>query len=174
MADQQLNEKQLQALLRVKRYEQPPPDYFNGLLHAIHRRQREEMLRRPAWRIFFERIGAFFASLRKDWSLVGSAACIVMIGVGVIQMVLPRRVPVHSTPIVAHAPIQPFIYATEPEDHDVITANQLVFTNQDPGNTRFREVKSPYPKQRKSVTFPVHYVFDTQPSNHEPPTQVHF
>ena len=37
----QLDENQLQALLRLKRHENPPPGYFDGLLDRVHRRQRE-------------------------------------------------------------------------------------------------------------------------------------
>jgi hypothetical protein len=170
MADQQLNEKQLQALLRVKRYEQPPPAYFDGLLQAVQRRQREEMLRRPAWRLFFDRIGAFFASLQKDWSYVGSAVCVVMIGVGVIQMVLPRRVPVPYVPI-ARATTQPFM-PEEMDSADTFTKSDLVISP----NLQLRPVNTPIPKRpnRHTLVFPVHYTLDTQPSNHEPPTQVRF
>jgi hypothetical protein len=168
MADQQLNEKQLQALLRIKRYEQPPPGYFDDLLHAVHRRQREEMLRRPAWRLFLERIGAFFASLRRDWSYVGSMACIVMIGVGVIQMVLPRRMPVQSPRIAVRAQAEPLLLAgIEPADR--VTIDGLTFHN-----PQLRETKVPYAGQRRGLTFPVNYILDTQPSIHEPPTQVRF
>jgi hypothetical protein len=33
-------------LLRLKRYEQPPPRYFENFLREFHRRQRDELLRR--------------------------------------------------------------------------------------------------------------------------------
>ena len=46
-----MTEEQLTALLRIKRFEQPPPQYFDRLLENIHRRQREELLHRPLWRI---------------------------------------------------------------------------------------------------------------------------
>ena len=39
-----MTEEQLTALLRLKRYEQPPPEYFDRLLQDIHRRQRTELL----------------------------------------------------------------------------------------------------------------------------------
>jgi len=91
MQNQPLDENQLQALLRLKRYEQPPPGYFDGLLNRVHRRQREEMLRRPAWHIALERIRAFFAPMRVDWSHAGAMAGLLVAGVFAIQIALPER-----------------------------------------------------------------------------------
>lgn len=93
MADKQLNEKQLQALLRLKRYEQPPPGYFDDLLAGIHERQREELLRRPAWRIAVERVKTFFQSMRVDWRYAGTMAGILLTGVGIIQIAMPKQQP---------------------------------------------------------------------------------
>jgi hypothetical protein len=51
-----LDEQQLQKLLRIKRFEQPPPGYFDRALIEFHRRQREELLRRSATSIWWERL----------------------------------------------------------------------------------------------------------------------
>jgi len=50
-------------LLRMKRHEQPPPEYFENFLREFQERQRAEMLRRPVWRIALERIQAHFDDL---------------------------------------------------------------------------------------------------------------
>ncbi len=89
MANQPLNEQQLQALLRLKRHEQPPPGYFDDLLQSVQRRQREEMLRRPAWKLMAERMGTFFASLRKDWAYSTAMAATLVVGIGAIQLFMP-------------------------------------------------------------------------------------
>ena len=86
-----LSETQLQALLRLKRHEQPPAGYCENLLDRVHRRQREEMLRRPAWQIVIERIRAFFAPLHMDWQHAGAMAAVLIVGIFTIRVAIPER-----------------------------------------------------------------------------------
>src|SRR6478736_9763285 len=58
-----LSEEQIGKLLRLKKYEQPPPAYFDNFLHEFHRRQRDELLREPLWRIAFHRTQDFLFRL---------------------------------------------------------------------------------------------------------------
>jgi len=53
------NDNEITKLLRLKRYEQPPPGYFDNFLHEFHRRQRNELLRQPLWRICVDRARDF-------------------------------------------------------------------------------------------------------------------
>ncbi len=50
-------------LLRLKKFEQPPPAYFENFLHEFHRRQRDELLRQPLWRICVQRAQDFMLQL---------------------------------------------------------------------------------------------------------------
>src|SRR5437763_11577756 len=58
-----LSDNEIGRLLRLKRYEQPPPGYFEDFLHEFHRRQRDELLRQPLWRIAFDRAQDFMMRL---------------------------------------------------------------------------------------------------------------
>ena len=55
----EFNNSEISKLLRLKRYEQPPPGYFENFVHEFHRRQRDELLREPLWRICFHRAQDF-------------------------------------------------------------------------------------------------------------------
>jgi hypothetical protein len=59
----EFNDNEIATLLRLKRYEQPPPGYFENFLHEFHRRQRDELLRQPIWRICWERTHDFIFRL---------------------------------------------------------------------------------------------------------------
>ena len=54
-----LDDQTLSTLLRLKRFEQPPPGYYEDFLREFQHRQRMELLRRPAWRIALDRLEAF-------------------------------------------------------------------------------------------------------------------
>jgi hypothetical protein len=174
MANQPLNEQQLQALLRLKRHEQPPPGYFDDLLHSIHRRQREEMLRRPAWRLFADRVGAFFAPLRKDWAYAGTMAGVLLMGMGAIQILIPKKQELNvakvaggqgSQVVVSHptqtVPAEPKDYLRNvpfmPSEYAREQLNRQA-------NPNLREVKAPRPSR---------YIIDTQPASYEQ-TQIRF
>ena len=59
----EFNDNEIAKLLRLKRYERPPSDYFENFLHEFHLRQRNELLREPLWRICWERAHDFFFRL---------------------------------------------------------------------------------------------------------------
>lgn len=111
MQNQPLSENQLQALLRLKRHEQPPQGYFDNLLDRVHRRQREELLRRPVWQIALERIRAFFAPLQMNWRHAGAMAALLVAGIIAIRVAIPDRaadpLPVASSSLPASAALQP-------------------------------------------------------------------
>jgi hypothetical protein len=50
------DDNEIGKLLRLKRYEQPPPGYFENFVHEFHRRQRDELLRQPVWSVLWQRL----------------------------------------------------------------------------------------------------------------------
>jgi hypothetical protein len=79
-----LDEQQLQTLLRLKRYEQPPPEYFERALTEFHRRQRQELLRRSAFQIWFERFVSSFWSFRVPSYAYGAAFGIFLVAATIV------------------------------------------------------------------------------------------
>jgi len=59
----EFNDNEIATLLRLKKHEQPPPGYFDNFLHEFHRRQRDELLREPLWKIFLQRAQDFMFRL---------------------------------------------------------------------------------------------------------------
>jgi len=86
-----MTEEQLSALLRLKRFEQPPPQYFDRLLQDVHRRQRADLLKLPLWKIALERVQTFFSEHSMSRvSYAGALASVMIVGVTAIHMMTPN------------------------------------------------------------------------------------
>jgi hypothetical protein len=148
----QLDENQLQALLRLKRFENPPPGYFDGLLDRVHRRQREEMLSRPAWRIALDRVRAFFAPLQMGWRHAGAMAAVLVVGVAVIRVAIPERT------------VAPTQVAGIPDGYKIPASEPRLTL----GATKDQPLTPPENRQvSRDPDAPVRFIIDTQPVSYE-------
>src|ERR1700745_1081690 len=103
----EFNDSEIARLLRLNRYKQPPPGYFENFLHEFHRRQRDELLRQPLWRICLERAHTFMLGLDVRWVASYPAAvtavlvCAAVISLKIYQQPEPGRVALQSPPAIS-------------------------------------------------------------------------
>ena len=75
----------IQKLLRLKRYEQPRPEYFQDFLEEFQRRQRTELLKRSLWRIACDRTNAFVGHFSLPQYAYGMASAAVLVVAGLLS-----------------------------------------------------------------------------------------
>jgi hypothetical protein len=101
------NDNEITKLLRLKRYEQPPPGYFENFLHEFHRRQRDELLREPLWRICLGRARDFVLSFNlstlTSYPVAVSAVlvCAAILSLRIYQTPQQTAVAVQNPPVLA-------------------------------------------------------------------------
>jgi len=107
-----VGDDKIARLLRLKRYEQPPPGYFKNFLHEFRRRrQRDELLREPLWNICIDRVRDFVFqhNVRSlAWYSAGMAAlvaCAAIISITVFQQPDTTTRLVQSSPVPTTPPI---------------------------------------------------------------------
>ncbi len=167
-------DQKLTALLRLKRYEQPPAGYYEKLLQDIHRRQRTELLRRSLWAIGLERFQTFFsAHSMGNVSFAGAMALVAvagLLGIGLIgdapqYAVAPRalaKTSVNRAPanILSAVPSSPRLLSLQEAPAAGIAADEEITL----GNARLVPASA---SPRAAVAHQPRYVIDTRPVSFE-------
>jgi hypothetical protein len=158
----EFDDREIATLLRLKRHEQPPPGYFEDFLHEFHRRQRDELLRQPLWRICLDRANEFMFRLNLSRLTSYPAAvaavllCAAVISIRVYQQPQPANIAARADAAL-----------TWPAENNVEwtlaspVATRVFSTNAKP----FR--KSGHTHSRNAGT-PPRYVLDSVPVSYEP------
>jgi hypothetical protein len=147
----------ISRLLRLKRFEQPPPEYFADFLAEFKDRQRSQMLREPAWRIGWDRLVAFFGEQLPARVGYGLASTAVLIAAAIASINILESQPVQVaalTPPPGH--LRP---AAQTASLDLNTVAQLP------------ELPSLAGGPAHTASFsPPRYVMDARPVSYEPPS----
>jgi hypothetical protein len=156
----EFNENDIGKLLRLKRYEQPPPGYFDNFLHEFHRRQRAELLREPLWRICLQRAQDFMFRLNVPGltsypaTITAVLVCAAVISLKVYQGPGRQNVAVQNqTPVVATAL------------PDTAWSLSAPVTTRDLGPRALRNVN--YSSHTHRAATPPRYVLDSTPVSYE-------
>jgi hypothetical protein len=95
---------EISKLLRLKRFEQPPPEYFEKFLDEFKDRQRAQLLREPVWRIAWDRVVAFLGEQMPARIGYGVASTAVLVAAAIASFNILENRPIE---IVASAPPAP-------------------------------------------------------------------
>jgi hypothetical protein len=150
----EFDDNEIGRLLRLKKFEKPPPDYFENFLHEFHRRQRDELLRQPLWKIAMERAQDFM--LRLNVARLASypvAATAVLVCAAVLSL------KIYQTP---QAPSVAQIQSPVPVQSDWNLASQVSGVTVAQPRPVFNANLSTHRK-----TAPPRYVLDSMPVSYE-------
>src|ERR1700722_16777967 len=147
------DDSEIQKLLRLKRFEQPAPQYFDTFLRDFQRRQRSEMLRQPLWRIVMDRTQAFFGehSVGRHTHAFAMAGVLLLGGLATLNMTLPPSGT--QTTVVAQNDAQP-----------------PMRLNLTPPGPELQPVAQRAWLSGAQLSAPRHYVMDTRPVSYERPS----
>ena len=155
------NENEIGKLLRLKRHEQPPPGYFDNFLHEFHRRQRDELLRQPLWRICLERAQGFVAGFNiSTLASYPAAVTAVLVCAAVLSL------KVYQTPNEVNVAAQTRISSATPARANAEWSIGSPVATHDISAPLFRTVNESAYTHRADA--PPRYVLDSTPVSYEP------
>ena len=153
-----MTDEQLSALLRLKRYEEPPPGYFDRLLDGVQRRQRAELLQRPLWRIAVERMQTFFGEHSMgSLSYAGAMAGFVALGAVAIGLMTPGDLESKNSSLTLASAVAP-------------SSSRLISLQTRPADSPFAQSQTLEGAQSGRTSYAGHaprYVIDARPASYE-------
>ncbi len=159
----EFSENNIGKLLRLKRHEQPPPGYYENFLHEFHRRQRDELLRQPLWRICWQRAHDFMFSFNVPaLTSYPTALAAVLVCAAVLSL------KVYQTPVGAGDVALQETASLTPAAATATTGWSLSspVSTRDFGSKLARNVRQSAHTHRAGT--PPRYVLDTVPVSYEP------
>ncbi len=157
-------------LLRLKKFEQPPPAYFENFLHEFHRRQRDELLRQPIWSVLWQRLSdSLFRFNIPSLTSYPAAVAAVVVCAAVVSLKVYQAPQSSDLAVVQATPI-----ASVPSVIDQMSTEQVAdnFTLSSPIATRSlgpdlsrQSTESAYTHRTGA---PPRYVLDRLPVSYEP------
>lgn len=160
------DDKDIAALLRLKRHEQPPPGYYDNFLHEFHRRQRAELLKQPLWRIALQRAQDFMFQLNISTVASYPAAAMAIVVFAAVLSLKVYQAPTASSNVAAITvqkqaplPVSVPVDATWSLSSSPINSRSL-------GSNSIRNVNDTAQTHRLGT--PPRYVLDSTPVSYEP------
>lgn len=158
------DDNEIGKLLRLKKYEQPPPGYFEDFLHEFHRRQRDELLREPLWSVVWQRISrSFFQFNIPSLTSYPAALAAVLVCAAVLSLKV-YQTPQNDAGVVVNPPITVPV-ASAPLDNFTLNS-PVTLATRSLGPDLSRQIdESAYTHRAQT---PPRYVLDRLPVSYEP------
>ena len=145
---------EISKLLRLKRFEQPGPDYFERFLEEFQDRQRAQLLREPAWRIAWDRMCAYFGEQMPARLGYGLASTAVLVAAAIASFNILESRPVEVASAVEQRP-----------------AAQTASLNLNAQQVNLPDLPVMIPRTAHTdAVFTPRYVMDARPVSYEPPS----
>ncbi len=156
------NFSDLQKLLRLKKYETPSPEYFEGFLKDFHRRQRQEIVRLPIWRIAWDRVTASFVPGEVPrFAYATACAAVLFVTVIASKQMVSRPVSSDLAVVTPAASVRPVELRLNRKPQSFLNGASFASAR----DTRSREQGGLTSEQSRSTR----YVLDARPVSYEAP-----
>jgi hypothetical protein len=155
-------------LLRLKKFEQPPPGYFEDFLHEFHRRQRDALLREPLWSVVWQRVSrSFFHLSFPSLTSYPAAVAAVLVCAAVVSLKIYQAPPQSGGDYALNAASTESALAVSATPADDFTLNSPVtLAARSLGPDLSRQIdESAYTHRAQT---PPRYVLDRLPVSYEP------
>jgi hypothetical protein len=159
--------KEIGQLLRLKKFEQPPPGYFENFLHEFHRRQRDELLREPLWSVIWQRVSrSFFHLSFPSLTSYPAALAAVLVCAGVVSLKIHQAPPQNDGGSFAVNSTESAIPVSATPADDFTLSSPVTLAARSLGPDLSRQIDDSAYTHRAQT--PPRYVLDRLPVSYEP------